>query len=109
MFGFMIAPPEFVWPKLKLVWQGFPAFLASVSDADRQTLPVAFAVASGEAANDYELVLESMKDGVEKLAGSPAHRGSIYCRGSGVPHAKRRVNWFHVRKNIEKHVRKDAS
>ena len=55
----------------KLVWQGFPAILASVSDANRQSFPVAFAVSSGEAAADYELVLQVMKDGVESITGSP--------------------------------------
>ena len=102
----------------KLIWQGYPAILASVSDASRQTFPVAFAVSSGETAVDYELVLRTMKEGVERISGSSfAPRVVVGDSADAIstavervfPDALRRVCWFHVRKNIEKHLRKESS
>lgn len=96
------------------MWQGFPAILASVSDANRQVFPVAFAITSGETAFDYELVLRAMKDGVEHTSGEvfdprvlvgDAAESITLAAKRVFPQALRRVCWFHVRKSIEKHIR----
>lgn len=100
----------------KLMWQGFPAILASVSDEKRQVFPVAFAVSSGETADDYEMVLRAMKEGVETTSGEPFQPRVVVADAAEAitlaaervfPQALRRVCWFHVRKSAEKYLRKE--
>ncbi|XP_043197811.1 uncharacterized protein LOC122368178 isoform X2 [Amphibalanus amphitrite] len=102
----------------KLTWQGFPAIVASVSDADRHVTPVAFAVSSGETKDDYEMVLRAMKQAIEAVSGEPFEPRVIVADAAEAitlaveavfPRALRRVCWFHVRKNVESYLRRQSA
>ena len=102
----------------KLTWQGFPAIVAGVSDANRQVTQVAFAVPSGETKDDYEIVLRSMKEGIRAVSGedfeprvlvADAAEAITLATEAVFPGVLRRFCWFHVSKNVESFLRKDTA
>ena len=102
----------------KLMFQGFPAIVAGVSDADRQITPVVFAIVSGETKDDYEVVLRAMKEGIQTVCGEAFEPRVVVADAAEAislaveavfPGASRRVCWFHVRKNVESYLRKDTA
>ena len=102
----------------KLTWQGFPAIVAGVSDADRQVTQVAFAVSSGETKDDYEVVLRAMKEGIQAVSGetfeprvvvADAAEAITLAAEAVFTGVLRRACWFHVRKGVETVLRKDSA
>ena len=102
----------------KVNWQGYPAIVAGVADANKSFFPCMVSVLASETSADYAFVLKALRDGASLVSGSDyapdvvvgdmarAITGAIT---EVFPAAVRRVCWFHVKKAVEEKARKEPA
>ena len=102
----------------KVNWQGYPAIVAGVADANKSFFPCMVSVLSAETSADYAFVLRALKDGASSHSGrdyapevvvGDMARAITSATAEVFPDAVRRVCWFHLKKAVEERARKEPA
>lgn len=99
----------------KIVWQGFPVFMAGTTDWDKSYHPYGLAICTDEKTEDFKFVFDGLKEGARKVLNYEMKPKVLVSDAAGSIHNGFRavfgddiiivMCWFHAKKAMEKQSR----